>query len=479
MKLRSLLASACMISSGALAQGPPSLLRPFISVDAPAVVLQDVRVIDGTGTAAREHQTIVITGGKIAQIADANAALSPPPAAKVLNLEGYTVIPGLVGMHDHMFYPVGGQPPLYHNMGFSFPRLYLATGVTSLRTTGSVMPYEDLELKKMIDAGTIPGPKMHITAPYLEGPGAFTPVMHTLIDANDATRTAEYWISEGATSFKAYMNITRAELAAAVAVAHAHHLKITGHLCSIGFREAAELGIDDLEHGLIVDTEFLPGKQPDQCPRGGTAAALVKMDVNGPEIQQTIRTLVEKQVAVTSTLPVFEASVPNPPAGVQRRPLQEPRVLSAMSPQAQAAYLGARARIAPDSTSGEMLKKEMQFEYAFVKAGGRLLAGPDPTGNGGVLAGFGDQREVELLVEAGFTPLEAIKVATLNGAQFLGEQDRIGSIAPGKQADLLVIKGDPSRDINDIEQVEIVFKDGVGYDSQKLIQSVQGLVGIR
>jgi hypothetical protein len=257
-------------------------------------------------------------------------------------------------------------------------------------------------------------------------------------------------------------------------------MKITGHLCSIGFREAAELGIDDLEHGLVADTEFTPGKQPDKCPPGQqNIATLLKLDVNGPEIQQTIRTLIDKHVAVTSTLPVFEASVPNPPAGQPRRPLEAPRVLSAMSPQAQAAYLGARARIAPDSPSGAMLKKEMQFEYAFAKAGGLLLAGPDPTGNGGVLAGYGDQREIELLVEAGFTPLEAIRIATLNGAQFLGEQDRIGSIAPGKQADLVVIKGDPSRDINDIEKVEIVFKDGVGYDSQKLIQSVQGLVGIR
>jgi hypothetical protein len=303
--------------------------------------------------------------------------------------------------------------------------------------------------------------------------------MHTLTDANDATRTVEYWIGEGATSFKAYMNITRAELAAAVAAAHAHQMKITGHLCSIGFREAAEIGIDDLEHGLIADTEFMPEKQPDKCPSLRDPETLLKLDVNGPEIQQTIRTLVQKHIAVTSTLPVFEASVPNGPAGQPRRPLQEPRVLGAMSPQAQAAYLGARARVPADSTSGQMLKKEMQFEYGFVKAGGLLLAGPDPTGNGGVLAGFGDQREVELLVEAGFTPLEAIKIATLNGAQFLGEQDRIGSIAAGKQADLVVIKGDPSRNINDIEKVEIVFKDGVGYDSQKLIQSVQGLVGIR
>src|SRR5207245_3614564 len=120
-------------------------------------------------------------------------------------------------------------------------------------------------------------------------------------------------------------------------------------------------------------------------------------------------------------------------------------------------------------------KKEMEFERAFVKAGGTLLAGLDPTGMGGIVAGFGDQRELELLVEAGFTPLEAIHIATYNGAQYLGEADKVGTIAPGKQADLVVVKGDPSQKIEDIENVETVFKDGVGYDSAKLLESVRGL----
>ena len=129
--------------------------------------------------------------------------------------------------------------------------------------------------------------------------------------------------------------------------------------------------------------------------------------------------------------------------------------------------------------NGAMLKKEEEFEYAFVKAGGVLLAGIDPTGNGAVVAGFGDQREVELLVEAGFTPVEAIHIATENGAKFLGADSKIGTLKIGKQADLVVINGDPSQKIDDIEKVETVFKDGKGYDSQKLIDSVRGLVGFR
>ena len=155
------------------------------------------------------------------------------------------------------------------------------------------------------------------------------------------------------------------------------------------------------------------------------------------------------------------------------------RMLNVMNNEARVRYLTARSRIAANSPQADLVRKSMDFERAFVAAGGLLLAGLDPTGNGGVVSGFGDLREVELLVEAGFTPLEAIKIASLNGAKFLGEDSRIGSIAVGKQADLMIVKGNPAAKISDIENVEIVFKDGVGYDSEKLIQSVQGLVGIR
>jgi imidazolonepropionase-like amidohydrolase len=257
-------------------------------------------------------------------------------------------------------------------------------------------------------------------------------------------------------------------------------LKVTGHLCSVGYREAAEIGIDNLEHGLLPDSEFVADKQPDKCPGAAVSNSLRQLDINSDAVKETIRTLVAKNVAVTSTLPVFEASAPLTQKGIgAASAVMNPRVLSVMNPDARVRYLGARSRIAADSPAAVLVRKSMDFERAFVAAGGLLIAGLDPTGNGGVVAGFGDLREVELLVEAGFTPLEAIKIATLNGAKFLGEAERIGSIAPGKQADLMLVNGNPAIDISDIEKVEIVFKDGVGYDSEKLIQSVQGLVGVR
>src|SRR5215468_7009347 len=329
------------------------------------------------------------------------------------------------------------------------------------------------------------GPKMHITAPYLEGVGSFTPVMHTLTGADDARKLVNFWADQGATSFKAYMNITRDELRAAVEEAHKRGLKVTGHLCSIGFREAAELGIDNLEHGIFPDSEFVPNKQPDKCPGAAVSQSLRTLDIKGEAVQETIKTLVAKNVAITSTLPVFEASAPLSSAQAGPTTIGSPsallnqRMLNVMNNDARVRYLTARSRVAANSPQADLVRKDMDFERAFVAAGGLLLAGLDPTGNGGVVAGFGDLREVELLVEAGFTPVEAIKIATFNGAKFLGEDARIGSIALGKQADLMIVKGNPAAKINDIEKVEIVFKDGVGYDSEKLIQSVQGLVGIR
>jgi imidazolonepropionase-like amidohydrolase len=457
------------------AQTPPALspdVKAFVTVDAPLFALTHVRVIDGTGAPAREDQTIIVSRGKIQAIGDA-AATPVPTGAKLIEMREATVIPGLVGMHDHIFYPAARAH--YNTLAFSAPRLYLACGVTTIRTTGSLEPFTELNLKKAIDQGRVPGPKMHVTSPFLEGPGAFTLQMHELTGPEDARQMVQYWAEQGIDNFKVYMNITKAELAAAIEEVHKRGLKITGHLCSLGFREAAALGIDDLEHGLLVDSEFAPGKKPDTCPPSReTRDMLLKLDVSGPEVQETLRDLVAHKVAVTSTLPVFEISVPNRP------PLQQ-RVLDAMAPDIRIAYLTQRARIdeSKDSPMLALLKKEMKFEREFVKAGGLLIAGPDPTGYGGVVAGFGDQRELELLVEAGFTPVEAIKIATHNGALYLGELDRIGTLAAGMQADMVLIKGNPTKDIADIEKIETVFKDGIGYDSVRLIEAVRGSVGIR
>jgi imidazolonepropionase-like amidohydrolase len=466
---------------------PTPAVARYIKVPAAEwTVLRHVRVIDGTGAPAIDNTDLILHNGKIDSIGP-SAKIEALPSAVILDLPGRTVFPGLVGMHDHLYYLTrpnlditgASEPPvIVPQMGFSSPRLYLGAGVTTLRTTGSIEPYFDLNLRTMIDNGSLIGPHLDVTGPYLEGSGAFALEMHQLRDADDARATVAFWAAQGVTSFKAYMNITRAELKAAIDEAHKHGLKITGHLCSVTYPEAVELGIDDLEHGFFVNTQLDPGKQPDLCPRSSGNPTLARMTPDSPEGKALIKLLVDHHVAVTSTLPVFQSY---DPAHLH----VQPRVLAAMSAPTREAYLTVRSlelmRAAADPKAAAdraaMFHNGMAMERAFVAAGGLLLAGPDPTGDGGTLPGYGDQREVELLVEAGFTPLEALHIATLNGATYMGKAATIGSIAPGKDADLVVVNGDPTQHITDIENTEIIFKDGVGYDSKKLLDSTLGRYG--
>jgi imidazolonepropionase-like amidohydrolase len=492
MAVRGLIGLAAWLLAGVSAQAAPisavilsapvapgARVQPYVRVPAGKVALTHVRVIDGTGAAARENMTVVLDGATIAAIQPAGAAI--PAGVKVLDMTGRTVMPGLVGMHDHMYYTArpdadaeghSEAPNVLPQMTFSAPRLYLAAGVTTLRTTGSVETYADLNVKKQIDAGVLLGPHMDVTGPYLEGPGSSFIQMHQLRDAAETRRFVAFWADQGVTSFKAYMNITLEQLGVAIEEAHKLGLKVTGHLCSVTYPEAAALGIDNLEHGFFVNTQNDPGKQPDKCSPGVGNPTLAGMKPGSPEAAALIDILVKHKVALTSTLPVFEQRI----AG--HAPL-EPRVMEAMTPQAREAYLYARNNgvMRPNAAAATGYANDIGLERQFVAAGGLLMAGPDPTGNGGVLPGFGDQRAVELLVDAGFRPEEAIRIGTLNGATYLGLADQIGSIAPGKRADLIVVTGDPSKRIADIENVEITFKDGVGYDSDKILKSVRGRYG--
>lgn len=480
----------CLMALGlglpALSPGAePSDSAAYLSIRATSVALRHVEIIDGTGAAPRTDQTVVITDGRIAAVGPV-ASTAIPSGALVRDYPGYSVLPGLVGMHDHLFYTAsrdtqrnspGGMEPgfVVNEIPYSAPRLYLAAGVTTLRTTGSIEPYTDLKVRSRIEAGAMPGPHLDLTGPYLEGSGTYFAQMHELAGPKEAQQFVDYWADAGMTSFKAYMNITRAELAAAVAAAHRHGLRLTGHLCSVSWPEAIAAGIDDFEHGPVyTDSEFVAGRQPDKCPDGkAMQASWLGKHAGDPELVALIHSLIAHHVAVTSTLPVFELGVPG------RAPAQR-RSLDAMSAAARDSYLVFRAQIDPQNPApAQLFRTEMDFEHAFAAAGGLLLAGPDPTGAGGVLPGFGDQREIELLVDAGFTPVQAIQIGTLNGAHFMGRERDIGSVAAGKHADLILVRGDPAAHIDDIENVEVVFKDGLGYDPQRLIEAVRGQVGIR
>jgi enamidase len=411
---------------------------------------------------------LILRDGNIAAMGNA-PIVTIPAGAQVIDLTGKSVIPGLVMLHEHLYYPTGSNT--YGQFGESFVRLYLAGGVTTMRTGGNVNGFMDLNMKLAIDRGQKAGPAIDATAPYLNGPNTFIQ-MRTMKGADDARKQVTYWAEEGFTSFKAYMQITRAELGAAIEEVHKRGLKITGHLCSVTYSEAADLGIDNLEHGFLAATDFVADKKPDACPgQGSGQQTIASLDENGEPFKALVKKLIDRRVALTSTLTVFETFTPGRPV---------PPGLEVLVPSMRDQFMGNYERTKGNANSvyTRLFPKALALERAFARAGGTLIAGTDPTGGGGVIPGFSNQRQIELLVEAGFTPAEAIQIGTLNGARYLGRDSRIGSIAAGKQADLIVVAGNPAAAIADIRKVEIVFKQGVGFDPAKLVASVSGRVGL-
>jgi imidazolonepropionase-like amidohydrolase len=445
--------------------------RPFVSVESSRFVIEHVVLIDGTGAPARADMSVFVEDGRITRVAPSAQMTRPSGDVQVIDGTGQTLTPGLVMMHEHMFYPSGAAR--YNTNEQSFPPLYLAGGVTTMRTGGTVDPYSDLSTRRLIEAGRIVGPHMDVTGPYLEGPDGFIRSFPQLATPEQARQHVNFWIDQGVTSFKAYNLISRETLSAGIEAAHARGIKVTGHLCSITYREAADLGIDNLEHGFFAATDWVADKQPDQCLRGADQSYL-DLDLESPAFTDLVDHLVSKGVALTSTLTVVERRAggrPAPPLGAQE----------AMLPQLRERVMAGVARNAAreNNPNSELLAKYMAMEKAFYDAGGFLMVGTDPTGGGDVVPGYANQRAVQLLVEIGLSVEQAVEVATKNGAIYLGQDSEIGTVEVGKRADLVLMRGNAATDVEAFRHMTIVFKDGVGYDSPKLFDSVKGWAGVR
>lgn len=465
-----LLLGAAFAATTPLASAPLAAQNfdEFVAVPRGTVALTNAKVYDGTGAPPKTGQTIVIQGDRITAVGS-TGSVNVPSGARVIDLQGQTVIPGLVGLHNHSYYTGGNGRAA--QLSFSGSRLYLASGVTTIRTTGAQQPYAELNLKREIDAGRVVGPTMFTTGPYLTGEQG-PQTMTQLEGPEQARRVVRYWSEEGVDWFKAYTWISRAELGAAIEEAHRHGVKVTAHLCSVGYREAVALGIDNLEHGLFANSEYDPNKRPDECPPG-FRNGYADLDVHGPEVQATFRDMIDNDVPMTSTLVVYEISV----AG--REPIDE-RVFDVLAPEIaeEVRAISIERRAGRGAIDPAVYQKALEYERAFVEAGGLLAAGVDPTGYGAAPPGFGDQRNYELLLEAGFTPSEVVQIMSLNGAKVLGIDDRVGTIEAGKIADLVVIDADLEQ-AGDLHATSIVFRHGIGWDSAKLIDSVRGIVGVR
>jgi imidazolonepropionase-like amidohydrolase len=458
-----------LLGAGLPAQEPvdsTSPLAPFVSVPQGSVALIHVSVVDGTGAPVRLDQTVLIDGDRIVAVGS-SSEVEVPADARVLDLSGHTVIPGLVGLHEHLYF--GGVAQMTP-MPVTGPVLYLALGVTSAMPAGSQFPYYDLNLKKVIDAGLVPGPRIFATGPYLNGGPPRPGHARIVNDPEEARRVVRYWAAEGATWMKFQGGPSREVLAAGIDEAHRVGMRITGHLCSVTFQEAADRGIDALQHGYITASDYVPGKQPDVCPPGNMRIQ-ADLDVESPDIRESIRRIVDGGAAVVSTLGVYETFTPS-------RATLPPRAMEMLTPMTRVEVTRNNANIESGGliVPPRLLQKMMRWERIFVEEGGLLGAGSDPWGTG-YLPGFGNLRNYEMFLEAGFTPPEAIRILTLNGARILGEAERFGSVEAGKLADLVVIAGDPTEDPATIYDVMTVFKEGVGYDSVRLQEAAKGTIG--
>ena len=416
-------------------------------------LLMNVRIIDGTGAPATTNQSLVIEDGRIKAIGP-SPQVPVPAGARVVDLSGRSVMPGLVMLHEHLNYSGGSE--LMRIQPFSAPRLFLAFGVTTIRTAGINEPYAEINLKRRIDSGLVPGPEMFVTGPWFnepeEGPGLAVEFREEFLgmkfvrDADDARRAVRYWAAEGVTSIKVYRRTTPAMMAVIAAEAHRLGLPVMGHIAATSCRAAADAGMDFIEHGL-------------ECPKD-----LPSRDPESPEVRELIRALVIAKVTVDVT-PVSAAALTEAEREVLH-PAADHRYLELQS-------RGGRLQPRP----GEVLRAKPGVLAAFVRAGGRLVVGSDPGGFYRI-PGFSNHHSLQLLYEGfGFSELDAIRIATLNGATALGIQQRTGSIAVGKEADLIVVRGDPSTHIRDSSNVEMVFSNGILFDPKVLLAEVKGKFG--
>ncbi len=438
-------------------------VRGYVSYDGAVIALVDVDVIDGTGGPPLRGQTVLVERGRIAEVAPVDS-VAIPGGARVLHLGGRTVVPGLVGMHDHTHMP--GLP----FMGYTATRLWLASGVTTVQTAGSAEPEAEAALARAVEAGEAVGPTIFPSAHYVTGPGGNGPMSKPATE-EEARRFVREGAEAGATWFKLYRHVEPHVAAAVIDEAHARGRRVTGHLCSLTFREAARMGIDRIEHGLTASSDFVEGKPEGECVSTRRAAA--NLDLGDPRVAELIDLLVREGVTLTSTLAIIESHFPH-------RPQADERSLAVMSPEWRRRYEERQGRLAaqPVTTmTPELLATLMAFERLFVEAGGRLVMGPDPGRH--VLPGYGNQRGFELLVEAGFAVPEAVRIATANGADALGVGHEVGRVAEGYVADLVVLGGDLAARPSAIRDVEITFKGGVGYDPHRLVADVVGQVGLR
>jgi imidazolonepropionase-like amidohydrolase len=406
------------------------------------VVLDNVRIVDGSGAAAIENGRIVIDGDRIVRVGPA-ATVAVPAGAETVDLSGRTVIPGLIDLHFH----IENDPKLALRQ--------LSHGVTAFRDPGQ-WDEKFVELRRMVTADGLSGPRIFTTGPHIDGEGPAYPADSVVArDAEEARRHAEESVRRGASALKIYYRLPFASAKAVIDVCTARRIPCTAHLELLDARELIAAGLHGIEHITSFGISLLPRLQAEayrqavlknnEARRDGRYRMFAGANLDGPQAQALYAVLRERKPFVDATLAVFE------------RRLSSSSASPAPSPGFGVTGLDEKLGLMSVQVSGFAKMKELTRRAA--KEGARVVVG----GHTEVpFAGRGEApwREMELLVESGFSPLEAISAATTTAAAFLYRSSQLGSLRAGFSADLVVLRGQPDRDISAIRTVDRVMVAG-------------------
>jgi imidazolonepropionase-like amidohydrolase len=425
---------------------------------APVLALVHARVIEGTGAPPHDDWTVLVRGDRIAA---AGPAVDVPPGATVIDIAGMSLLPGLIDMHGHMY---AATTKGIANAFESYPALYLAGGVTAVRSPGDFDPEGTHWLKEAIARGIADGPRLFMGGYYIDASpsqiGWFAPVRSPA----DVTERISQW-QDRIDVVKFYTSTTEGQMQAGIAAAKAAGLPTTAHLGSITATRAIEMGIDGLEHGIYAMPEL---GAPRLVPSKVDGCALGDLDLDGPLVTGLIATIVKRRIAIDPTFVMVHLGLPGmPPLTPDWREYFADDAAAAAAART-VERVGAIHRDPGERACAERTRRNaMQFVATVQAQGGIIVAGTDPVAPY-VLPGWGMHRELKHLTEAGLTPLQAIRAATYNAAVVLRRDEDLGSIAAGKLADMVVVRGDPATRIEDVGRVEMVFKAGRRFDPTAL-----------
>jgi len=407
----------------AVAQSPRRLLREVNQVAQPhpgaTIAIVGATLIDGRGGPPIPDAVVVVRGDRIVEVGKGTAAI--PPWAEMVDAKGLTLLPGLIDSHFH----IDGDD--------SLPALYLAHGVTSLRDPG-----QWIEAYEAARKAPAPVPRLFLCGPHLDSPPPAYPADSFIVRDADETRLAvNRFINDGASAIKVYYRLPLALIKVAIDTAHARGVPVMGHLEIVDARDAINVGIDGIEHATSFGTALLPLRDAEKyrqavladnnARREGRYQVWNSVDLNTPQARALFKLIVDRGVFVSPTLAVFERQTGDK--------------------ETTAVHVHA-------------FKQMEAFVGLVKKAGAKVVVGSH-SDVPHAKRGWAYQRELELLVESGLTPMEAIVAGTSENARYFHIDDRLGSVEPGKLADLILVQGDPLKEISNMRRIQRVMLNGI------------------